>query len=262
MDSLLLISFKFHYRAYLDKSLVDYRDYRFNGYSMEGMASATINALGCDWKKFKKNVIEEGTPPNYSSDAAFLVGLWVCAFIWWYVNRFSTQNGQDGDRFNIKKMLDELWSKGLITKTQYFIYDNELFETFDKIADEFCSKDIVNQLNENSRPKRSIDRVYPNQRAAIGGLGKYKISKRQFDNARKLGVTIKPSVKANKKIDVYKGGNYILSIGDINYNDYDTYLSTMGKSYADKRRKAYKSRHEKDRKVLHSAGYYADRILW
>jgi hypothetical protein len=36
----------------------------------------------------------------------------------------------------------------------------------------------------------------------------------------------------------------------------------MGKEYADKKRKAYKTRHEKDRHKRGSAGFYADKILW
>jgi hypothetical protein len=50
-------------------------------------------------------------------------------------------------------------------------------------------------------------------------------------------------------------------------NDYPTYLAKekkgyYEKGYANKRRKLYKDRHEKDRHVLGSAGYYADKILW
>jgi hypothetical protein len=50
-------------------------------------------------------------------------------------------------------------------------------------------------------------------------------------------------------------------------NDYPTYLAkekkgSYEKGYADKRRKLYKDRHEKDRKVVGSNGYYADKILW
>jgi len=48
----------------------------------------------------------------------------------------------------------------------------------------------------------------------------------------------------------------------IRYLDYEMHLKESGKAYADERRKAYKSRHEKDRKVLRSVGYYADKILW
>lgn len=93
---------------------------------------------------------------------------------------------------------------------------------------------------------------------------RYRITKRQYDNARRLGVYIEPSRRKNKKIDVYSknGQEYIASIGDIRYADYDIYLKTKGKEFADSRRKAYKSRHQKDRKVWRSAGYYADKILW
>jgi len=50
-------------------------------------------------------------------------------------------------------------------------------------------------------------------------------------------------------------------------NDYPTYLAKekkgyYEKGYANKRRKLYKERHEKDRHVSGSAGYYADKILW
>ena len=36
-----------------------------------------------------------------------------------------------------------------------------------------------------------------------------------------------PSTKKNKKIDVYKNGEYIASIGDVRYNDYPTYIKIM-----------------------------------
>ena len=91
---------------------------------------------------------------------------------------------------------------------------------------------------------------------------KYNITKRQRDNAKKLGVTIQPSSRKFKKIDVYRGGKLVASIGDIRYRDYDIYLKETSKAYADSRRKAYKTRHKKDRMVKYSAGYYADNILW
>lgn len=90
----------------------------------------------------------------------------------------------------------------------------------------------------------------------------YKITKRQHDNAKKLNVVIKPSVKKNKKIDVIKNGKIIASIGDIRYADYDIYLKNEGKAYADSRRALYKKRHQNDRNVRFSRGYYADKILW
>jgi len=91
----------------------------------------------------------------------------------------------------------------------------------------------------------------------------YKIKAYSFSQADKLGVIIKPSKVLGKKIDVFnKKGEKIASIGAIGYGDYPTFISEKGKDFADKRRKAYKIRHEKDRHVRGSAGFYADKILW
>ena len=91
----------------------------------------------------------------------------------------------------------------------------------------------------------------------------YKIRKYSYEQASKLGVTIKPSNTSGKKIDVFnKKGEKLASIGAIGYGDYPTFIAEEGKEYADKRRKAYKMRHESDRHVRGSAGYYADKILW
>ena len=90
----------------------------------------------------------------------------------------------------------------------------------------------------------------------------YTIKPRQKRAAKRLGVSIKPSTTANKKLDVYLGDKKISSIGDINYNDYATYIKSNGLKYADKRKRLYKIRHEKTRKVVGSKSYYADQILW
>lgn len=91
----------------------------------------------------------------------------------------------------------------------------------------------------------------------------YEIKNYSQIQAKKLGVIIKPSNKKNKKIDIYDmNNNYILSIGDKNYSDYATYILNNGKDYADKRRKLYKIRHNKNRKKPNTASYYADNILW
>ena len=89
----------------------------------------------------------------------------------------------------------------------------------------------------------------------------YKIKNRQLMNAKKLGVQIKASNLKTKKLDVFKNGQKIASIGAKGYTDYSTML-LKDKAQADKKKKAYKSRHEKNRKVLGSTGYYADKILW
>tara|TARA_R110000764_G_scaffold542_7_gene2088 strand:- start:1463 stop:1741 length:279 start_codon:yes stop_codon:yes gene_type:complete len=80
--------------------------------------------------------------------------------------------------------------------------------------------------------------------------------------AKKMGVVVKPSKLKGKKIDVFKNGEKVASVGAIGYKDYPTYMQQFGKAYADVRRKLYKQRHEKDRKVRNSNGWYADKLLW
>jgi hypothetical protein len=90
----------------------------------------------------------------------------------------------------------------------------------------------------------------------------YDIKKYSYDQAKKLNVIIKPSIHANKKIGVFdKQNKFITSIGDVNYKDYPTYLA-IDKKLANQRRKLYKIRHEKDRHIKNTSGYYADKILW
>ena len=90
----------------------------------------------------------------------------------------------------------------------------------------------------------------------------YRIKNLQYKKAKALGVEIKPSTKKGKKIDVFKNGKKVASIGAKGYNDYATYIEKKGINYANVRKKLYKIRHKKDRMVVGSAGYYADKILW
>lgn len=85
--------------------------------------------------------------------------------------------------------------------------------------------------------------------------------------AKKLNVQVKPSSNKNKKIDVLKNGKKVASIGAKGMNDYPTYLDLEKKGKVKKgtaleRRKLYKIRHEKDRNVKNSPGFYADKLLW
>jgi hypothetical protein len=89
----------------------------------------------------------------------------------------------------------------------------------------------------------------------------YQITDYSYQQAKKLGVDIKPSKNKNKKIDVFKSGEKIASIGSKGYKDYPNYLK-IDKTLAEERRKFYKIRHEKDRKIKGSAGFFADKILW
>jgi hypothetical protein len=97
---------------------------------------------------------------------------------------------------------------------------------------------------------------------------KYKIKKHSLDRAKKLGVTIKESKTKGKKIDVFdKKGKKLASIGALGMNDYPTYKEKerkgeVPKGTADRRKKAYKTRHESDRHKRGSAGFFADKLLW
>ena len=59
----------------------------------------------------------------------------------------------------------------------------------------------------------------------------YNISDYSFKQANKLGVSIKPSTNKNKKIDVFKDGDKVASIGASDMSDYPTYIKTKGKAF-------------------------------
>ena len=90
----------------------------------------------------------------------------------------------------------------------------------------------------------------------------YTITSYTKNQAKKLNVIVKPSKTKGKKIDVFKNGKKVASVGAIGYGDYPTYLKTKGKAYADERRRLYKIRHKNNRTKRNSNGYYADKLLW
>jgi hypothetical protein len=90
----------------------------------------------------------------------------------------------------------------------------------------------------------------------------YRITSHTRAQAKKLGVTVKTSKVKGKKIDVFKNGKKVASVGAIGYGDYPTFIRTKGLAYAKKRRAAYKKRHEKNRKKRNTNGWYADKLLW
>jgi hypothetical protein len=90
----------------------------------------------------------------------------------------------------------------------------------------------------------------------------YLITEYTYQQAKKLGVEVKPSNKKNKKIDVFKNGKLVASVGDTRFLDYPNYIREKGLEYANKRRELYKVRHEKDRTKVGTGGFWADRLLW
>ena len=91
----------------------------------------------------------------------------------------------------------------------------------------------------------------------------YTITEYSRDQAKKLGVTIKPSTNKGKKIDVFdKDGKKLASVGALGMGDYPTYMKTKGQAYADERRRLYRIRHGKTMDKVGSPSYYAAAILW
>jgi hypothetical protein len=90
----------------------------------------------------------------------------------------------------------------------------------------------------------------------------YTIKNYTRKQAKRLGVVVKPSTNKTKKMDVFKKNKKVASIGAAGMSDYPTYMQSHGVKYAQTRRRLYKIRHEKDRKVVGTPGYYADKLLW
>jgi len=87
----------------------------------------------------------------------------------------------------------------------------------------------------------------------------YQIKKHHLQQAKKLGVTIQPSRKGSFKLDIYKDGKYLASIGDRRYKDYVMYKEERGETYANERKKLYHIRHQNDKGVK---GFLSRAILW
>jgi hypothetical protein len=90
----------------------------------------------------------------------------------------------------------------------------------------------------------------------------YKITDYTKQQAKLIGVDVKPSEKPGKKIDIYKNNKYITSVGDINYGDYPTFIKENGKTYAEEKRKAFHKRFGKRAQQINSNSYYALKLLW
>jgi|TARA_R100000479_G_scaffold144912_1_gene80328 hypothetical protein len=74
-------------------------------------------------------------------------------------------------------------------------------------------------------------------------------------NARKIGVTVKPSTRKGKKIDVFKGDKKVASVGDATMQDFTKHRD-------EQRRRNFKSRFQKQRTKVGTPAYYADKLLW
>jgi hypothetical protein len=90
----------------------------------------------------------------------------------------------------------------------------------------------------------------------------YRITSYTRARARAIGVSVKVAKNQKKKLDVFRAGKKVATIGARGMGDYPTFIRTKGREFANKRRKAYKSRMAKNRKIVRSNGWYADKLLW
>ena len=86
----------------------------------------------------------------------------------------------------------------------------------------------------------------------------YQITAYTKKRAKEIGVSVKPSTRKNKKLDVFKDGEKVASIGDTRYLDYPTYQKRFGKEVADERRRLYHARHTRKTK----GEKLAKHLLW
>jgi hypothetical protein len=93
-------------------------------------------------------------------------------------------------------------------------------------------------------------------------MSNYIIDKKIFEIAENLGVEIKPSENIKKKIDVFKDGKKIASIGSAGHGDYFFYLKTKGHLFAENKKDQYKKRHWKDIDNKDKNGFWAYTLLW
>ena len=90
----------------------------------------------------------------------------------------------------------------------------------------------------------------------------YTITEYTLQKAKQMKVTVQLSQQKNKKIDVFKNGVKIASIGDSRYKDFPTYVIENGIEFANNRKRLYYMRHKKDIDKLNSNGFYAAQLLW
>ena len=88
----------------------------------------------------------------------------------------------------------------------------------------------------------------------------YQISNGIKEIARRHNLRVEPSRLKTKKISVFKGDEYLGSVGAIGYDDYFTFKQKYGNEVANEHRRRYLIRHNKDRYSGH--GKLAAMLLW
>lgn len=177
----------------------------------------------------------------------------------------------DKEPKNLKRWFKEDWKD--IGNKEYPVYrpTKRITKATPLTADEIDPKQAKKQIELKQKIKGEYN--LPKFQLRLGssksnleglGLAPYDILPYTKKQAEKLGVKIEPSLRPEKKLDVYnKNGTKLLaSVGARGYGDYPTFRKLYGDAYADRKRALYKARHEKDRHRVNSKGWFADQLLW
>jgi hypothetical protein len=152
------------------------------------------------------------------------------------------------------------------------LYIRYQLDSYDDKTREIVEKEMDSIYQKQKNFAFSVKNVNPNDYDIVkgelvknkqGGSNKrYTIRRYTYGKARKLGVRVRPSTKKDKKLDVYRHNKKIASIGARGMGDYPTFRQTRGQTFANRRRRAYKIRHQRDRTKRWSRGWLADQLLW
>ena len=88
----------------------------------------------------------------------------------------------------------------------------------------------------------------------------YQISNGTRQAATRHGLRVEPSRIKTKKISVFRGDEYLGSVGATGYDDYHTFKRKYGLEVANEHKRRYLQRHEKDR--YSGKGKLAAILLW
>lgn len=95
----------------------------------------------------------------------------------------------------------------------------------------------------------------------------YRITERTRQKANELGLEVKPSKKKNWKLDVYRKGFMVASVGKVDEFDYATALEmevegSLRKGSAEKWRQVYILKNMCQEVIYGTHSYYEYNLLW
>jgi hypothetical protein len=92
---------------------------------------------------------------------------------------------------------------------------------------------------------------------------KYIIDDNIFENAKELGIKIRPSCNRHKKLDIFDyHNNFIFSIGNSSKLDFYQLIHKIGFEKAFEKRRKYRIKNWKNQFDLYSKKYYVYWLLW